>query len=125
MILFVYLPREELQFSIPRRKNSNNFLLGVSSNKNNSLEKINNETMNNEIVNNSSMNNSSNIRINNSMINNQMTNNTKTYSNNMHDIFGTFGIEACRNIIIKEIQYIFKNYNFFIIRISYNFKWHL
>ena len=65
------------------KKNSNNFLLGVSSNKNNSLEKINNETMNNEIVNNSSMNNSSNIRINNSMIHNQMTNNTKTYSNNI------------------------------------------
>jgi hypothetical protein len=60
------------------KKNSNNFLLGVSSNKNNSLEKINNETMNNEI-----MNNSSNIRINNGMVNNQMTNNTKTYSNNI------------------------------------------
>ena len=60
------------------KKNSNNFLLGVSSNKNNSLEKINNETMNNEI-----MNNSSNIRINNGMVNNQMTNTTKTYSNNI------------------------------------------
>jgi len=60
------------------KKNSNNFLLGVSSNKNNSLEKINNEIMNNEI-----MNNSSNIRINNGMVNNQMTNNTKTYSNNI------------------------------------------
>ena len=55
------------------KKNSNNFLLGVSSNKNNSLEKINNETMNN----------SSNIRINNGIVNNQMTNNTKTYSNNI------------------------------------------
>jgi hypothetical protein len=60
------------------KKNSNNFLLGVSSNKNNSFEKINNETMNNEIV-----NNSSNIRINNGIVNNQMTNNTKTYSNNI------------------------------------------
>ncbi len=65
------------------KKNSNNFLLGVSSNKNNSLEKINNETMNNSSMNNSIMNNSSNIRINNGMVNNQMTNNTKTYSNNI------------------------------------------
>ena len=61
------------------KKNSNNFLLGVSSNKNNSFEKINNETMNNS---------SMNIRINNGMINNQITNNqmknnTKTYSNNI------------------------------------------
>ncbi len=65
------------------KKNSNNFLLGVSSNKNNSLEKINNETMNNSSMNNSIMNNSSNIRINNGIVNNQMTNNTKTYSNNI------------------------------------------